>query len=99
MEQIAPDETATAWYQVHRRQAFRFGAISAGIALVALSWPLILSFVFRSVQATLWMYGFAIVLDLVLVVLWLARAIGYSRRAARGELFEITTSGLQKRDK
>ncbi|MDQ2866432.1 MAG: hypothetical protein M3R51_09425 [Candidatus Eremiobacteraeota bacterium] len=71
------------------RQARAFGTVWALAALAAFLWPLLLSFVVTSIQATIWMYVFAMALDVVLFIAWLAAAIRYSQRSARGELFEV----------
>ena len=86
---IAPRPDATSWFQYHLRQALWFGNVSALTALVALVWPLALSAVVSNVIATIWIYVLAMLVDIALFVLWLVLAIGYSQRAARGELFEI----------
>ncbi len=71
------------------KQAVRFGVRSTVIAFAALLWPLVLSLLFGNLTATLVFYVLAIVLDCVLFTLWLKRAIGYSKRAARGETFAL----------
>jgi predicted metal-binding membrane protein len=71
------------------RQAFRFGAASALVAAIALFWPLVASFFVGGVGVIIWMYGVAIVLDIVAFVVWLGLAIRYSRRAAQGEFFDL----------
>jgi hypothetical protein len=71
------------------RQALGFGILSSAIGLVALVWPLVLSALVANVVATLWIYGIAMILDLVLLALWIVLAVRYSQRAARGELFDV----------
>ncbi len=71
------------------RQALWFGALSALIGLVALLWPLVSSIGIGSIRVTLWIYGFASLLDLALFVLWVVLALRYSQRASRGELFDV----------
>lgn len=71
------------------RQALGFGILSSLIGLVALLWPLVLSALIANVVATLWIYGFAMLVDLVLLVVWMVLAVRYSQRAARGELFDV----------
>jgi hypothetical protein len=66
-----------------------FGILSTGIGLAALVWPFVLSVLIGNVVATLWIYGVAIVLDIVLLVVWALLAIRYSRAAGRGELFDV----------
>jgi hypothetical protein len=63
--------------------------LSTIVAFVALLWPLLLSLLFGNLAATLVFYGLAIVLDFAVFVMWLKRAIGYSKRAARGETFAL----------
>ena len=55
----------------------------------ALLWPLALSLIFGNLLATLVMYAIAFVVDCAVFVIWLRRALGYSKRAARGETFTI----------
>ena len=71
------------------RQALWFGNLVVIAALIAFAWPLAASFLVGSVAVTLWLYGFAMLLDVALFVLWLFLAIRYSRRAAHGDLFTI----------
>jgi hypothetical protein len=71
------------------RQALGFGILSSAIGLAALLWPLVLSVLVANVVATLWIYGLAMLVDLVLLVAWLLLAIRYSQRAGRGELFDV----------
>jgi Na+/melibiose symporter-like transporter len=82
-------EPASSWYRVQVRQAVRFGTRSAGLALAALLWPLIGSLLVGNVAVTLMMYAVAIVLDCALFVIWLRHALRYSKRAARGETFDL----------
>ncbi len=65
-------------------------------------WPFVISLLVTNVVATIWIYVFAMLIDIALFVLWLVVAIRYSQRAARGELFEIPvvskiTGGLHGR--
>ena len=71
------------------RQAFTFGGLSFAVGFIALAWPLLLSFVVGSVTATIWMYAFAMLLDVALFGLWVVLALRYARRAGNGELFDI----------
>jgi uncharacterized Tic20 family protein len=71
------------------RQALWFGLAAAVIGLIALVWPLLASFFITNVAAMLWIYGFAMLVDVALFVLWLLLAARYSRRAGNGELFDI----------
>ncbi|HEY8296731.1 MAG TPA: hypothetical protein VIG32_01740 [Candidatus Baltobacteraceae bacterium] len=57
--------------------------------LVALVWPLAASLLLGNLTATLAIYALALCIDVALFVLWLVRAVAYSKRAARGETFEI----------
>lgn len=88
-DRIAPRPEASSWYRFHLRQALWFGNIAATVALLAFLWPLLLSFVVSSVVATIWIYAFAMLLDIALFVLWLITAMRYSQRAGRSELFDV----------
>jgi membrane protein implicated in regulation of membrane protease activity len=68
-----------------------FGVRSAVWGTVALLWPLILSLVIGNLTATIVFYVVAMLLDAVLFAVWLRRALGYSKRASRGETFAIRT--------
>jgi uncharacterized Tic20 family protein len=50
---------------------------------------LLASFLISNVAAMIWLYVFAMVVDLALLILWLVLAARYSRRAANGELFDV----------
>ena len=89
LERITPRPEASGWFRFHMRQALGFGILSAVIGFAALLWPLVLSALIGNVVATLWIYGFAMVIDLALLVLWIVLAVRYSQRAARGELFDV----------
>ncbi|HKU68209.1 MAG TPA: hypothetical protein VJP85_10570 [Candidatus Baltobacteraceae bacterium] len=82
-------EPASSWYRQHIRQALAFGVRSAIWATIALVWPLVLSLLAGNLTATIVFYIVAMVLDVVLFVLWLKRALEYSKRASRGETFAI----------
>jgi len=71
------------------RQALVFGLEAGVIGLFALIWPLLASFVISNVTAMIWLYAFAMVLDVALLVWWLLLAARYSRRAGNGELFDV----------
>jgi hypothetical protein len=45
-----------------------------------------------NLTATLVLYTIAMIADVVLFVLWLKRALTYSKRAARGETFSLYSS-------
>ena len=89
IDRVAPREPASHWYRGQMRQALWFGLASLGVALVALLWPLLLSALIPYSTAIIAFYAVALLVDLSLLVVWLLRALGYSRRAARGEWFEI----------
>ncbi len=89
-EQLAAREPASSWYRTQIRQAVAFGTRWALIAFAALVWPLAISLVWGNPTATLVLYGFALVVDVVLFVVWLRAALRYSRQAARGETFTVT---------
>lgn len=96
-ETFAVRETKSNWFEFHTRQALWFGILAGFIAFVALAWPLVISGVVASfapaaggtITATIWIYVLAMLLDLVVFGVVLSLAVGYSRRAARGEMFEI----------
>lgn len=71
------------------RQALGFGILSSVVGFAALLWPLLVSLVASNVVATLWIYGIAMLADLVLLAMWVLLAARYSQRAGRGELFEV----------
>jgi hypothetical protein len=71
------------------RQALWFGLEAGTIGLVALMWPLLASFFITNVTAMIWVYAFAMLVDVALLVLWLVLAARYSRRSANGELFDV----------
>lgn len=88
-DRIAPREEASSWYEFQMAQAFWFGAISWGVGLLALAWPLLLSFLIPNVLLTIWLYAVAMLADVALFVVWIVLAIRYSRKAARGDLFDV----------
>lgn len=71
------------------RQALWFGLEAGVLGFFALLWPLLASFFITSVTAMIWVYVFAMIVDLALLALWLVLAARYSRRAAQGELFDV----------
>jgi len=71
------------------RQAARFGITCTVIGFAALIWPLVFSLLFGNVAATLVFYAAALVIDFALFIIWLRRALRYSKRAARGETFVL----------
>ncbi len=96
-EQIVERATASRWYRYHIGQAFLFGAFGVAAAVLALSWPLVLALLLGNVPATLAIYAVAILLDAALFFAWLAAAIAYGKKAARGEAFEIRFLGALTR--
>ncbi len=86
---MTPRPEASGWFRFHMRQALGFGILSSAIGLAALIWPLVLSAIVANVVATLWIYGFAMIVDLVLLVVWIVLAARYSQQAGRGELFDV----------
>ncbi|HTX58098.1 MAG TPA: hypothetical protein VMH02_00380 [Verrucomicrobiae bacterium] len=86
---IAPRKEASSWYRFSMRQALWFGNVFAAGALLALLWPMLVTFFVTNLLATIWLYGFAMLLDVALFVIWLVLALRYSRRAADGELFDV----------
>ena len=71
------------------RQALWFGLIAVAIGCAALFWPMLASFFVTNVALTIWLYVLAMLADIALFVLWLVLALRYSRRAGRGELFDV----------
>lgn len=71
------------------KQAFWFGLVSWSAGLLALAWPLLLSFVIPSPVVTVWVYVLAIAIDMALFIAWCVLAIRYSRRAGQGDLFDV----------
>jgi hypothetical protein len=88
-DRVAPRENASHYYRFHMRQALWFGTLSAAAALVALLWPLLISFVLTSTTATIWVYAVAMLLDVALFTTWLVLALRYGRRAGAGTLFDV----------
>lgn len=88
-EMVAPRPESSSWYRFHMRQALWFGLEAAVVGLIALVWPLLASFFITNVVAMLWIYGFAMLVDVALFVFWLLLAARYSRRAGNGELFDV----------
>jgi hypothetical protein len=86
---IARRPDGSHWYRFHMRQALRFGNTAAAAAIIALLWPLLVSFFVTGITATIWLYTVAIVIDIGLAGVWAALAIQYGRRAANGRLFDI----------
>lgn len=86
---MTPRPEASGWFRFHMRQALGLGILSSVIGLAALLWPLVLSAIVANVVATLWIYGFAMIVDLVLLVVWIVLAARYSQQAGRGELFDV----------
>ncbi|MBV8246585.1 MAG: hypothetical protein JOZ38_11720 [Candidatus Eremiobacteraeota bacterium] len=96
-ELLAVRSSRSDWLELHTRQAFWFGVLGLLAVTLALLWPVLLSVALGSVAATLWIYAIALVQDVGLFVLLLVLAIRYSRRAARGEMFEIPIAGALTR--
>lgn len=88
-EVVAPRPDSSSWYRFHMRQALVFGLEAGVIGFVALIWPLLASFLLSNVTAMIWLYAFAMLLDLGLFGWWLLLAARYSRRAGNGELFDV----------
>jgi len=86
---MTPRPEASSWFRFHMRQALGFGILSSVVGFAALLWPLLVSLVASNVVATLWIYGIAMLADLVLLAMWVLLAARYSQRAGRGELFEV----------
>ncbi|HEY1975543.1 MAG TPA: hypothetical protein VGG89_03240 [Candidatus Baltobacteraceae bacterium] len=71
------------------RQALWFGLEAGVIGFVALVWPLLASFLISNVTAMIWVYVFAMIVDLALFVWWMLIAARYGRRAGSGQLFDV----------
>ena len=82
-------ETKSNWLRFQTRQALWFGILAGLVEFAALLWPLLLSVLFPNVLAIEIVYGLAFVLDIAVFAVVLTLAIRYSRRAARGEMFDI----------
>ena len=96
-EMLAVRETKSNWFQFHTRQALWFGLIAGAAAFVALAWPLVVTAIVAgaapvaggTITATIWIYVLAFLADIAVFAVVLTLALRYSRRAARGEMFEI----------
>jgi hypothetical protein len=96
-EELVEREASSEWFRFHVRQALGFGLIASLAGFAALLWPLVLSLFVGNVTATVVFYTLALLLDIALVVVWLVRAIGYSKQAARGTTFEISIVAVLNR--
>ncbi|MBV9272077.1 MAG: hypothetical protein JO165_13365 [Candidatus Eremiobacteraeota bacterium] len=88
-ERIVEREPASSWFRFHVAQSLAFGIFVSLIGFAALLWPLIVSLIFPNTVAVLWIYGVALVVDVVLFAVWLFSVVGYSKQAAAGKMFEI----------
>jgi hypothetical protein len=88
-ERIAPREEASSWYRFQMHQALWFGVIATAMGCVALAWPLFASLATSDAAVTIWIYALAFILDCGGFIVWLVLAVRYSRRAERGELFDV----------
>ena len=88
-ELLVVRESKSNWFRFQTRQALWFGIVAGLVEFAALLWPLLLSALFPNVMAIEIVYGLALVVDVVVFAVVLTLAIRYSRRAARGEMFEI----------
>jgi hypothetical protein len=88
-DRIAPREEVSNWYRFHMRQALWFGNVAVLVAFLACLWPLVASLALPYITLTIWLYGFAMLLDVGLFVAWLVLALRYSRRARHGDLFYV----------
>jgi len=70
-------------------QAVAFGLYATVFAFLALLWPVIVSLIFPNGTAVIWVYALAFLVDVALFAVWLVSAIGYSKQASRGKMFEI----------
>ncbi|GAC1657513.1 MAG: hypothetical protein NVS9B12_09630 [Vulcanimicrobiaceae bacterium] len=88
-------ESKSNWFEFHTRQALWFGILAGAGVLVAFSWPVVVSAAIAGVLtgpalgAIIWIYAFAILIDFAVFAIALTYAVRSSRRAARGEMFEI----------
>jgi uncharacterized Tic20 family protein len=88
-DRIAPREETSSWYRFQMRQALWFGNLAVVIAVVAFTWPLIVSFFATDITLVIWVYAVAMLIDTAIFVTWLVLAVRYSRRAAHGDLFDV----------
>ncbi|MEO6913587.1 MAG: hypothetical protein ABI182_06150 [Candidatus Baltobacteraceae bacterium] len=88
-ELLVVREGSSSWLVFHARQAFWFGLLTGIAGVLALVWPLVLTSLIANITVTIWVYAFALLIDIMLFVMWLVLAIRCSRQAARGEMFEI----------
>jgi len=81
----------TIWARLHARQAFVLGFIASLTYLVVLAFPLIAVIAVPSIStgATIVVYTFGLVADVIVGIIFLLVGLRYSARAARGELFSI----------
>ena len=70
-------------------KSLSFGLFVSLVGFVALLWPLIVSLIFPNATGVLWIYGIAFIVDILLLAVWVLMAVGYSKQAARGKMFEI----------
>ncbi len=82
---------ATIWGRLHARQALAFGAAASLAFFVVLTFPLATVLVFPaiSITATIVVYTIGLIADALVGILWLALAVRFAARTARGELFSI----------
>jgi uncharacterized membrane protein len=83
--------TASTWTRIHNRQAVTYGLLISIAYLIVLAIPLAIVIGFSSIStgATVLVYGIGLTVDLIVFVALVALTLGYSSRAARGELFSI----------
>jgi hypothetical protein len=82
---------ASRWSRIHTRQALAFGILATVGFVLLMGLPLIVVIADAQIStgATVAVYTVGLVLDLIVFVALLARAVSYGARAGRGELFTI----------
>lgn len=88
-ERIVDREPASSWFRFMVAQALAWGLFVSLVGLGALLWPLVISLIFPNAIGVLWIYGLALTIDVALFAVWLIQAVGYSKQASRGKMFEI----------
>jgi uncharacterized membrane protein len=82
---------ASRWTRIHTRQALTFGLFASIGYLIVMALPLIVVIGFSGIStgATVGLYAFGLLLDVVAFIALAVLAFSYAARAARGELFTI----------
>jgi uncharacterized membrane protein len=88
---IREGDAETIWSRLHARQALVFGLCASLALLVVIACPLVavVAVPTISIGATIAVYTVGLIADVVVAVLYLALALRFAARAARGDLFDI----------